>query len=510
MHVLINAQFQILRRIAAASLNIPRKNARTLVSFLFSVFLLALTQNAPASAQMVTWTQTDIDAGSTGSFNYSAGSPPTYTIAGSGTGPGFIDSSETVVLTPAFGALEIQGRVASQTNTGNGAIAGFCLRNSVQKSYAQEYIIAVTPGNGILFFRRYQGGGGGNVATTSGSAPVYLKLRRYGDPTNGFSVEGLHSADGINWTSVGSFAEANTNPMPNKFYAGFVISSTVKGATQSTAVFDEVSYMTSVPQPSSNLKLWLRSDVGVTSSGGAVSNWTDQSGNSNHAGQSTGASKPTLITNAANSGILSTISFDGGSDHLILPTDFSDLTSGASIFVVLKPSNGSATGTPVSVGNTSNNDALIARTVGTNAAMYAFNSSTSSNVTTSSAPISTSNFQILEQIFSPGQSAGTGVGKIYVNGNLEATATNLVQNLNNTSRSSNFVGVGSGLANYFPGDICEILLFSSPLSDSERHSLESYFLSKYNVGATPTLDAPTITPSSGVFLPQQVAVLGQQ
>jgi len=217
--------------------------------------LLFFAMPLPAKAQVVTWTQTDINSGSTGSFTYSAGSPPSYTIAGSGTGPGFIDSSLTFVGTPAFGACEIQGQIASQTNTGNGAIAGFCMRDSVQMSYSQEYIIGVTPANGIFFFKRYQTSGGSNVATAAGSAPVYLKMRRYGDQTNGYSVEGLYSSDGINWTSVGSFAEANTNPMPNKFYAGFVVSSTVNGATQSTAVFDHVSYLTSVPQQASNLLL---------------------------------------------------------------------------------------------------------------------------------------------------------------------------------------------------------------------------------------------------------------
>ncbi len=475
-----------------------------------AIFLVQLLVCAsPAVAQAVTWTQTDITSGSTGTFNYSAGNPPTYTIAGSGTGPGFVDSSETVVLTPAFGCCEIQGQVASQTNTGNGAVAGLCMRSGTPSYYSAEYVVGVTPANGIFFFRRAQYQGGGNIGTAAGSAPVYLKLRRYGDPANGFSYEGLYSADGINWTSLGTYTEVNTNPMPNKFYAGFVVSSSINGATQSTAVFDHVSYMTSVPQPSSNLMLWLRSDVGVTSSGGAVSSWADQSGNSNDATQSTGALKPNLTAGAANTAILPAISFDGSSQYLNLPTGFSNLSAGASVFAVIKPSSGVATGTPVTVGNTSNSDALIARTVGANAALFAFNSSTSSSVTTSSNPLSTSNFQVFEATFTNGASSGTGVGKVYVNGNLEATATNLVQNLNNTSRSSNFVGVGSGLTNYFPGDICEILVFSSPLSDSQRHSLESYFLSKFSVGATPTLDPPTISPSSGVFVPQQKIVMSQ-
>lgn len=482
---------------------------RIIECFVLMLFAQLLFCATSASAQVVTWTQNDMGSGSTGTFSYGAGTPPTYTIAGSGLGPGFLDSTETFVNTPAVSACEIQGQVVSQTNTSSSAVAGLCLRSSRQSYLAAEYVIGVTPGNTIFLYRRFIGVGGSNVATATGSAPTYLKLRRYGDPVNGYSVEGLYSSDGINWTSLGSFGEPNTNPMPNNFYAGFIVSSGSVGATQSTAVFDHVSYNTAVPQVTSNLLLWLRSDSGVTTSGGAVTAWADQSGNSNNATQGTGANRPTLNTGSANSGILSSISFDGSSDYLSLPSGFANLSAGASIFAIVKPSSSSATGVPFVCGNTSNSDALIAKTVGTNAAMYAYNSTTASNVTTSSNPISTSNFQLLETIFTPGASAGTGVGKVYVNGALEATATNLVQNLNNTTRSTNQIGAGIGLTDYFGGEICEILVYSNPLTDSQRHSLDSYFLSKYNVGATPTLDAPTVTPSSGVYLPQQQYILSQ-
>lgn len=477
---------------------------------LYVVALLTLSAVMPNSAiaQAVTWTQTDINSGSVGSKTYTPGSPGSFSISGSGTGLGYADSSETAVLTPAFGACEIQAQVVSQTNTGNGAIAGLCMRSGVQTSYAAEYVIGTTPANGIFFFRRVQFGGGGNVATTAGAAPLYLKLRRYGDSTNGYSVEGLYSANGINWTSLGSFGEPNTNPMPNKFYAGFVVSSTVSGATQSTAVFDHISYMTSVPQVSANLLLHLRSDVGVTYSSGTVSAWADQSGNGNNASQSNASLRPTITLSSANSGVLPVITLDGSTQYFNLPTDFSNLTAGASAFFVTRHASSSATGTLFSCGNSSNNDALIARTVGTNAALYSFAGSTSSNVTTSSNPLSTSNLQLVEFTLEPGQSAGTATGRVYVNGNLEATATNL-QNLANTSRTSNFIGVGDGLSNYFSGDLCEVLVYSTKLSDSQRKSVESYILSKYAIGSAPQLEAPTISPSSGVMVPQQQLVMSQ-
>ncbi|MCC7527653.1 MAG: hypothetical protein IT342_03960, partial [Candidatus Melainabacteria bacterium] len=426
----------------------------------------------PAYAQVVTWTKTDINTGSVGSYTYGAASPPTYTISGSGTGVGFVDDSLCFVGTPAYGALALQAKVVSQTNTGSGALAGLCIRDSVQSNYAYSYVLAVTPGSGIVFYRRYQGGGNSTIATAAGTAPIFLRLARNGDPTNGYSVLAESSVDGVNWTTVGAAAEANTNPMPNKFFAGMVVSSTVNGATQSSVVFDHLSYMTSVPQLSSNMLLWLRPDAGVATTGGAVDTWSDQSGNANHA-TNTGAARPTMSTGTANSGILNSITFNGSSQYLSLPADFANLSSGISVFAMVKPSASVATGTPFVCGESTNNDAAILKITGagTNAALFAFNGSTSSNVTTSSNPISTSAFQLVEGIYTPGSSPSTGVGKVYVGGTLQATATNMVQNLNNTSRTLNRIGTGTGSTEWFGGDICEILVYSNPVSDSLRKSI---------------------------------------
>lgn len=48
------------------------------------------------------------------------------------------------------------------------------------------------------------------------------------------------------------------------------------------------------------LTLWLRADEGITSSGGLVSNWADQSGNSNDLAQGAASEQPTLVSNAIN------------------------------------------------------------------------------------------------------------------------------------------------------------------------------------------------------------------
>ena len=470
--------------------------------------LLSLFMAGPANAQAVPWTKNDINTGSTGVFTYTAGSPPQYSIAGSGTGVGAVDDSFCYVNTPCTQACYIQGKVVSQTNTGAGALAGFCIRDSVQTSYAYSYVLAVTPGSGITFSRRYQGGANSTIATAAGTAPVYLRLARNGSAATGYTVSAYSSSTGTNWTLIGSAAEANTNPMPNKFTFGFVVSSTISGATQSTAVFDHVSTCMTVPQPSSNLLSWHASDWGLSTTGSSVDSWADQSGNSNTATGS-GATRPTLTAGTANSGILSSLTFNGSSHFLSLPSGYSNLTSGYSAFVVLKPSSAVATGTPVVVGNTGPSDAALVKTVGTNAALYAYSGSTSSNVTTSTNPISTSAFQLLEATFQPGSSPNTGVGKVFVNGTQQATSSTLVQTLANISRTTNRIGTSTQSTEHFGGDICEILIYSNPVSDGLRKSIESYVLSKYGVGNTPTLDMPVVVPSSGTYLPQQQFVVSQ-
>jgi hypothetical protein len=49
-----------------------------------------------------------------------------------------------------------------------------------------------------------------------------------------------------------------------------------------------------------SLQLWLRADVGVTTSGGQVTEWRDQSGNGRHASQSVVARQPVLVNGALN------------------------------------------------------------------------------------------------------------------------------------------------------------------------------------------------------------------
>lgn len=69
------------------------------------------------------------------------------------------------------------------------------------------------------------------------------------------------------------------------------------------------------PGAITNLKLWLSVDSGLYQSG-TPNQWTDLSGNGNHAIQNTAAQKPTLTAPIASLNNKSALSFDGTNDNL--------------------------------------------------------------------------------------------------------------------------------------------------------------------------------------------------
>lgn len=469
-----------------------------IAKFFLLITIAFLCSVTAASAQ--TFTLKDIgNTGAAGSYNTGSGPPPTFTIGGAGTGISAAGSTDSFAFAnlSTSGNIELQGKVTALGSTNANSLGGLIMRESYATN-AAEVAIYLTSGNGVKFTSRLHGG---NATTANGSAstaPVYLRLTKNGDTYSGYE-----SADGVSWTLVGSLTQASL--LPQLYLAGFASSSTASGTLNSVTV-SNFSYMTSVPQQESTLLAWYRSDVGITQSSG-VSSWSDQSGNGNNATQSTTSQKPTLVTGAVNNSVLPALSFDGANDRLTMPTDFSDLTAGASLFIVLKPTSTSGTCTPISVGNSSNADALIVHTSNTNTTLVAYNNTTSSSVSTSNNPITVNSYQVLEQTFEPGGSNGTGT--ISVDGVQKAQATNLVSTLRNVSRANNSIGMNIAGADFFQGEIAEILFYKTKVTESKRASVRSYLLSKFGTGAQPTLDAPVMSPGSAILAPFQTVTMSQ-
>jgi Concanavalin A-like lectin/glucanases superfamily/Chitobiase/beta-hexosaminidase C-terminal domain len=475
---------------------------RLIARLTFILLLLGfglLTTTCAGFAQAVPWTKVDLGTVPVpGTFTYTAGTPPTFTVQGSGYG---LPTAVTEVYTPSAGNVDFEAKLDSQSSSATYAFAGISMMDSLDAANAGLVILGAQPGPGLELYYRTHGGTLTNIGNAVISLPYWIRLAN-----NGNTISGYYSTDGINWTLLGSYS-GGANFMPPLYYSGFMVSNYTAG-TLDTAVFDHVTYATSVPQLASNLALWLRSDVGVTSSSGLVSSWTDQSGNGYTATQNSGSLQPSLTTGAINSGVLPTISFNGTSQYLSLPSGLDTLSSGASIFVMTKPQSATATGDFCAFGNASNSDACISQAAGAQAALFAYNGTTSSSITTSSSPLSTSNYQLVEEIYQPGAYASTAAGTIFVNGVQQIQSTTL-QNLNTVSRAKSIIGAGIGPTSYYQGSIAEILVYSTAVSAAQRRSIESYFLSKYGVGTQPTLDLAVLTPGPGIYASSQSVSMSQ-
>jgi hypothetical protein len=223
---------------------------------------------------------------------------------------------------------------------------------------------------------------------------------------------------------------------------------------------------TPVPRIPPGLALWVRSDAGVTADGGTVSLWADQSGNGNDLVQATTASRPQLVAGEANG--LPVLRFDGTNDSLAFTTRL-DGTIRA-VFAVLRQSSPAAS-YRVLLGDTTKNDFYPG------ASQWWTSGYTNAYIT----------------------GGETWVNGVLVNG----TTTNRPQTLSVLS----LVTTGgvtadrlfAGKANSpWMGDIAELIVYSQPLTASQRKSVEDYLALKY-AAYVPVAGAPEFTPNGAVF-----------
>lgn len=86
--------------------------------------------------------------------------------------------------------------------------------------------------------------------------------------------------------------------------------------------------------------LWLRADNLNQTNATAVSSWTDASGNTNNAIESTSSAQPTFYTTSSDLNSMPIVRFDGTDDEMhVLDADILDGTPGITYYAVLRPNN---------------------------------------------------------------------------------------------------------------------------------------------------------------------------
>lgn len=235
---------------------------------------------------------------------------------------------------------------------------------------------------------------------------------------------------------------------------------------------------------------WLKADNGTSLSSTNVTSWKDMSG-TNDASQSTSASQPTFVSSAING--LPALSFNGTSKYLQFAPGFANLSPGFAAFIVTKPTAVTAGARFFELGLGANdNNFYISQPNNTDVSVFAYQNSTSSSLTASSA-VTLSQYQLLQAFNSPGANNAS----IHTNATLGTTGT--LSTLFDLTRTQNFIGRDAANSLFFNGEIAEIMLYNRPLSSLERKQVSGYLMARYALG----VNAPLITPDESVYATSQ-------
>lgn len=253
-----------------------------------------------------------------------------------------------------------------------------------------------------------------------------------------------------------------------------------------------------VPAP----KVWLKADaITGLANGAQVATWTDSSGNGFDATQATASERPIYVTNAISGKPV--VRFDSASiNHLVINRPVQDdftivcvfrssqgLSSSYSWYNGAGLVDGEVGGATTDFGLSLNADGKLL--AGTGAPDVFLNSASGYNDSSSHVATFT-------------RTKSTGTIALYVDGTACGTVTGSTASLTAPSRLT--IGSIQTDTNYFSGDIAEIIIYSSALSDADRSSVESSLLTKWYAPPTKTAK-PTFTPAQGGYVqPQSVTI----
>ena len=222
-----------------------------------------------------------------------------------------------------------------------------------------------------------------------------------------------------------------------------------------------------LPSDIATCKGWWKADsIYGLEDGANVSSWSDSSGTSNTATQSTTARQPVYVKNQLNG--YPVVRFTQASQHY-LQFDFSSLVASDFTLVVVEKRPSGTLNTAYFFGNSDSNYGLQFGYSTNSSLRFRFGNPQS---TLDGTPGTANQFNItvgrLEQ--------ATGRTE-YVNGSSagsNATLTNI------PSGNTGYIGRGD-TGGYYQGDIAEIMVFNGALSSGDREKVEGYLAEKYDL-----------------------------
>ena len=247
---------------------------------------------------------------------------------------------------------------------------------------------------------------------------------------------------------------------------------------------------------SSNLKLWLKADAGVTGTS-PVTAWGDQSSSLLDA---TASGTPALVTDGLN--FNPTITFNGSSDRFTTASTslFSSGSSPASFFIVFDTDNGSGQRFLVNqrYNNNCNTNIQLGYTAGGASRNYGLHIGCGHASGAPTGTIQDNTFYLMSTLL-----LNTGNAPANINIFQNGASLTVSNNSNGFTDAGSYdtqsvpidIGVrndafgGSSLDAYHDGDIAEIIVYTSTPTATERQQIESYLAIKYGI----TLDQTSAT-----------------
>lgn len=231
------------------------------------------------------------------------------------------------------------------------------------------------------------------------------------------------------------------------------------------------------PSDISGLKLWLKADALALSDGDKVGTWTDSSSAANNATAS-GTDRPTYKTGIVNS--KPSVRFtSANSEHMATGSNVG--ISGnfaATVFVVTKPTSSSVAMCPVGMGNTGVDKRFSLVGAGVNSGKYSvsYGSGDWWNDTTT---VDTAAFHTICIKKSAGaENTTTTIYKDGTAGSNNGSSDTATPNLTDAPVALGTLGADIVNSNY-DGDIAEVIIYDTALSDGNRNSVEGYLRTKY-------------------------------
>lgn len=310
--------------------------------------------------------------------------------------------------------------------------------------------------------------------------------------------------DTIYYTTNGSQPSHLTSPVyssPISISDKAVIKAIARngGVNSTVSVANIQSDVNSKPVSRADLVIWLKSDFGIETGGGSdVTRWNDLSGAATPSDfeQSSSPDRPVVVTGAING--IDAVQFDGISQFMQLPAGIADLSSGISIFAVIKPI-GSSTHTLFTMGQNPDDTAGLL-TLANQAEFQAYNSSTSSALTSNSNTLVQDFFQIVDVIHD-------GSTNALINIDAADVGSGTVQTLQNTARNFNLLGANQSVTDFWEGQLAELIVYNRPLTSAERAAIQGYLLSKYQFTTAQNVPDPIFSvPGGSLTAPTRVAI----